>query len=286
MADEPFHLDSEVPSYPCIPFPLVSEDTHDLFGLQPDLNSNNMTSSNEKIVSSKTNGELTSSKVFRHTLQSSLSSAVMKAAQLGGIETPDISEELDLDSCLLYRLFALGSLDSLSIGIPNSGSQWIHGCSSSSESSSGGTLNSLGLHRSPNSKVFQNLPSSFFGSLTRNFNGDTAPLRCFPSNTMQNHRKFKQNRRKNVPTLQTEICGIPSFTPEQTDLRTTFASTMEGFRNLVPTQSSSLLPSVPVKLFVNRIPKWMTNSQLYEVFAPFGHVVDCNILKDPGGSRG
>lgn len=41
-----------------------------------------------------------------------------------------------------------------------------------------------------------------------------------------------------------------------------------------------------VKLFVNRIPKWMTNDQLRSVFAPYGEIKECNILRDTHGPRG
>lgn len=42
----------------------------------------------------------------------------------------------------------------------------------------------------------------------------------------------------------------------------------------------------PVRLFVNRIPKWMSNAELRTIFAPFGDLIDCSILKGPTGPKG
>ncbi|OII75851.1 RNA recognition family protein [Cryptosporidium andersoni] len=42
----------------------------------------------------------------------------------------------------------------------------------------------------------------------------------------------------------------------------------------------------PVKLFVNRVPKWMRNEDLMKIFSKYGVVVECNIIRDSNGPKG
>ncbi|KAH8582395.1 bruno with 2 RRM domains [Cryptosporidium sp. chipmunk genotype I] len=59
-----------------------------------------------------------------------------------------------------------------------------------------------------------------------------------------------------------------------------------GFINKQNNKRRSKRGYAPVKLFVNRVPKHMTNEELLKIFNKYGLVVECNIIRDSNGPKG
>ncbi|KAF8817868.1 hypothetical protein IE077_003283, partial [Cardiosporidium cionae] len=51
-------------------------------------------------------------------------------------------------------------------------------------------------------------------------------------------------------------------------------------------ETPEFVPTVPVKLFVNRVPKWMCSDSLRSLFSNYGEIMECYILKDFDGHKG
>ncbi|KAH8738772.1 hypothetical protein FG386_000563 [Cryptosporidium ryanae] len=131
---------------------------------------------------------------------------------------------------------------------------------------------------------------STIGSLGMEFNGNIcqsgssrqsslSPTHSIPPGSMirygndfisENSNKIERNSKQGV--------SFSSLTSDQ--LRDI------GFLNKQSNKRRSKRGYTPVKLFVNRVPKHMSNEELLNIFNKYGLVVECNIIKDSTGPRG
>ncbi|KAH7648058.1 hypothetical protein FG379_000841 [Cryptosporidium bovis] len=134
--------------------------------------------------------------------------------------------------------------------------------------SSGSTIGSLGME--------------FSGSFRQSGspNHSLSPTHSIPPGSIirYNNNDLTQENLNKIERSSKQGVSFSSLTSDQ--LRDI------GFLNKQNNKRRSKRGYAPVKLFVNRVPKHMTNDELLNIFNKYGLVVECNIIKDSNGPRG
>eukprot|EP00920_Eleutheroschizon_duboscqi_P027485 GHVT01067439.1.p1 GENE.GHVT01067439.1~~GHVT01067439.1.p1 ORF type:complete len:503 (-),score=34.06 GHVT01067439.1:6444-7952(-) len=112
-----------------------------------------------------------------------------------------------------------------------------------------------------------------------------SPRELHPIGLTQEELPFKTHNRVVVKQPNSQECNSQTFARCQSTsqkaeelLRTTMQ------QSCLPTDGEASTdvekPTMPVKMFVNRIPKWMTNEQLKTLFSTHGQILETTVLKD------